>query len=80
MEELTKEKIIKEFGFKDKSPLLILKFPNYRLSVSQTKQKTGWGWKLNEFKVEKLRPHGECKKIALINYIAELRSIVGSCA
>ncbi len=80
MEELTKEKILSsQLGFEDRDPLLVIKYPEYRLSLFQTKQKTSWGWNTNEFKVEKLRPHGKCESLGNISYMHELTQIVSDC-
>ena len=80
MEELTKENILNsQLGFEDRNPLLVKKYPKYRLSLFQTKQKTSWGYDKNEFKVEKLKPHGECESLGNINYMLELKRIVSDC-
>jgi hypothetical protein len=80
MEELTKEIILKsKLVFENRSPLLVKKYPKYRLSLFQTKQKTSWGWDKNEFKVEKLLPHGKCESLGNINYMSELQKIVSDC-
>ena len=80
MEELTIENILNsQLGFEYRNPLLIKKYNDYRLSIFQTKQKTSWGWSINEFKVEKLKPHAECESLGIINYMHELERIVGDC-
>ena len=80
MEELTKENILNsQLGFEDRNPLLVIKYPEYRLSLFQTKQKTSWGWDKNEFQVEKLKPHGKCEILGNINYMHELKKIVSDC-
>lgn len=80
MEELTKEIILNsQLGFEDRDPNLIRKYPEYRLSLFQTKQKTSWGWDKNEFKVEKLKPHGQFESLGNINYMHELKKIISDC-